>query len=115
MNASYYAIVTYTIIILLLFLGKPSFIYDQEKQKFKDFGFGDSKSIISFPIIAIILAIITYIVFFHICGSEKPQKIKKHKIQYPPMNYYPFAYYPPQMPISRIENDVNFANENAQE
>jgi hypothetical protein len=100
MNASYYAIITYIILILFLFVSKPNFIYDHERQKFKDFGFGESKSIISLPIVAIVLAIIIYIIFFQLCSTDQTNKLaggfKKHKMKHMmPMNYYyPFAPYP---------------------
>ena len=62
-NITYYAIISYVIIIILLFILKPDLIYDKDTQRFKEFGMGESKSLLTFPILAIIIAILIYLIF----------------------------------------------------
>jgi uncharacterized integral membrane protein len=83
-NASYYAIVSYIILILLLFILKPSTIYDHKNQRFKEFGTGESKTLLPLPVVAIILAILTYIIFSQCFGkTKKTQQITQMSV---PMN-----------------------------
>jgi hypothetical protein len=70
-NPLFNSIIVYTIIILLLIYNKPNLIYDKKTKKFKQFGMTRGKSILSLPIFAIIIAIITYIIFFYIYVSSQ--------------------------------------------
>ena len=62
-------IIIYIVIIILLIYYKPKIIYDTKTKKFKQFGLNKGKSILSLPILAILIAIITYIIFFYIESS----------------------------------------------
>lgn len=46
---------------MLVFL-KPSFLYDNEKQQYKEFGTGENQTIFTLPCVAIVLAIIIAII-----------------------------------------------------
>ena len=59
------SIIVYIILVLLLIYSKPSVIYDKKTKKFKQFGMQKGKSILSLPILAILIAIITYVIFLH--------------------------------------------------
>jgi len=57
------AIIFYILIISIILLLKPSFMYDEKTNKFKSFGCNDDQTIFSFPVISIIIAIILYLIF----------------------------------------------------
>lgn len=77
------SIIVYIIIILLLIYNKPNLIYDKKTKKFKQFGMQKGKSILSLPILAILISIITYIIFLHIENSTRIfhsyQELTMHK------------------------------------
>ena len=62
-NITKYAIIVYIIVIIFLYLFRPNIIYNQETKQFRDFGFERDQSILALPILAIILAILIYIIF----------------------------------------------------
>ncbi len=43
---------------------KPQYIFNGNR--LKEFGMGDSKSLLPFPVMAILIAVITYFIFFYI-------------------------------------------------
>jgi hypothetical protein len=94
-NASYYAIFIYIFIIIFLFISKPDIIYDRNNKKFKDFGIGPSKSLISLHILAILIPIIIYILFSFIFNNHEQKQIQQN-IGYP-INYYYTPMMPPNM------------------
>ena len=57
----------------LLVLIKPNFIYDHENNKYKSFGLTKDKSIISLPILSILIAFCLTIFYVQI---TKKQKVK---------------------------------------
>lgn len=67
----YYAILMYIFIILGLYLFKPDFIYNNKKKVFKEFGFDDDKTPFSLPIIAIIIAIVIYMILSQFADADK--------------------------------------------
>jgi hypothetical protein len=69
LNPLFNSIVVYIIIILLIIYNKPNLIYDKKTKKFKQFGMNRGKSILSLPVLAILISIITYIIFYHISIS----------------------------------------------
>ncbi len=71
LNPLFNSIIVYIIIMLLLIYNKPSLIYDKKTKKFKQFGMTHGKSILSLPVFAILISIVTYIIFFHIAMSAK--------------------------------------------
>ena len=56
-------IIFYIIIVILLVLIKPNFIYDHKTNKFKSFGCGENKTLISFPVVCIGVGIVLYLIF----------------------------------------------------
>ena len=56
---TYQLIILYIIIIIMLFFSKPAFLYDSEKQQYKEFGTGENQTMFTLPFIAIILAVLT--------------------------------------------------------
>jgi len=63
------SIIVYILIICYLLYAKPSIIYDNKTKQYKQFGVDRGKSILPLPILAIITAILSYIVFYHIESS----------------------------------------------
>jgi len=56
-------IIMYIIIIVLVLLLKPEFMYCKETNRFKQFGLEKGKTIISFPIMCMGIGIILYMIF----------------------------------------------------
>jgi hypothetical protein len=68
------SIIVYIILILLLIYNKPSIIYDKKTKKFKQFGMNSGKSVLSLPVLAILLSIIIYIIFSYVERSAQIYK-----------------------------------------
>lgn len=79
-NYIFYAIIIYIIIISLLIIIKPNFIYDHDNLKFKKFGHSKDKTLFSIGILAIVLAIIVIIIFSFGGKEEKIDNTDKDKI-----------------------------------
>lgn len=62
-NPLYSAIIVYIILIVFIVIIKPKFMYDDKAKKFKPFGSGTNETLLSFPVVAIISAVIIYISF----------------------------------------------------
>jgi len=65
-NSLFNSIIVYIILISLIIYKKPHFIYDKKIKKFKQFGMQHGRSILSLPLLSILIAVITYVVFFYI-------------------------------------------------
>lgn len=76
-NITKYAIIVYIIVIILLYLFRPNIIYNQETKQFREFGFERDQSILALPILAIILAILIYIIFSLFSDNNKQSSIPK--------------------------------------
>ena len=88
------AIIIYLIIIIIIVLIKPNFIYNKHKQKFKEFSFDvinnyniynddlnhnnndylDDKTLLSFPILSVIIAVLSYIICVYIKNFNELKK-----------------------------------------
>ncbi len=68
------SIIVYIILILLLIYNKPSIIYDKKTKKFKQFGMDSGKSVLSLPVLAILMSIIIYIIFSYVERSAQIYK-----------------------------------------
>ena len=79
-NITKYAIVIYIIAILLLYIFRPNIIYNKETNQFRGFGFTGDKSILCLPVLAIILAILIYILCSILSGSVESVSIEEVKI-----------------------------------
>lgn len=91
-NNIFYGIILYIIIIASLVLSKPTFIYDYDKSKYKEFGTTDDKTIFTLPVIAICVAILIAVCFSAI--SSKPDKKDTSQNVHPTIQYIPIPYYP---------------------
>lgn len=57
------SIITYLVIMVVLFITKPTMIYDHKKRRFKQFGFRQDESIFALPVTGAMACIIIYVVF----------------------------------------------------
>ena len=68
----YNSIIFYIIIICLVLLIKPNFMYCKKTQKFKTFGISSKHTtIVTFPIFSITVAILLYMIFLCISILNK--------------------------------------------
>jgi hypothetical protein len=58
------SILIYSIIMILLSYYKPSWLYDNKTNKFKQFGCDKNQTVITLPIIGILLSILIYLIFY---------------------------------------------------
>lgn len=65
-NPVFNTIIFYILITSIILVLKPKFMYCYESNKFKSFGFGEGKTLISFPVISIMSGIMLYFVFLWI-------------------------------------------------
>ena len=65
-NVFYNTLLFYMIIVTILLILKPEFMYSEKQKKFKSFGMGKGKTLFCLPIISIGSAIILYFLFFFI-------------------------------------------------
>lgn len=91
MNNIIYGIILYVIIIIVLVFTKPSFVYDYNKAKYREFGTDNDKTIFTLPIISIFFAIFIAIFFgIFLTKKEKTTEVTKNEnIRYIPIPYYP--------------------------
>lgn len=59
----YNTIIFYILIISIILITKPSFLYCNKTNKFKPFGCNDNETLLSFPIVSIGTGIILYLIF----------------------------------------------------
>lgn len=59
-------IIFYLIVICLILIIKPKFMYSDKENKFKQFGCGEDQTLLSFPIVGIGSGIIIYAIFLFI-------------------------------------------------
>ncbi len=59
----YNTIIFYIMIVCLLLIIKPTFMYCHKTQKFKQFGCGPNRTLLSFPLVTIGVGIILYMLF----------------------------------------------------
>jgi hypothetical protein len=93
-SITYYSILIYIILIVSLVIMKPSFIYDDNKKQYREFGNGDNQTYFTLPVLAILIALVVATLSCLLCG--KPKKIKE-KIKYIQMPY-PMYHLPQQIP-----------------
>ena len=69
------AIVLYICIIVLIIYTKPNFLYDNKTKKFKEFGFNNNnKTIITFQMLSILIAILSYVLIVYIKNVNQLKK-----------------------------------------
>lgn len=59
----YNTIIFYILIVCIILITKPNFMYCYKSKKFKSFGLNDNQTMLSFPIVAIGSGIILYMIF----------------------------------------------------
>jgi NADH:ubiquinone oxidoreductase subunit 6 (subunit J) len=57
-------VIIFILTIIILIVIKPTFLYDKKKRKFKQFGYGKHKTILTLPILSIFVSIIVFIVSY---------------------------------------------------
>jgi hypothetical protein len=72
----------------MLIITKPKYIYDYDKLKFKEFGVGNNKQLITLYSIAIISAIIIAIIFLLLSKKKNKNKMLNEKIKYLPIKLH---------------------------
>lgn len=60
---AYNTIIVFVILTIIVLIIKPTFMYDYENKKLKQFGCGQDQTLLSFPLFSISCAIIIYIIF----------------------------------------------------
>lgn len=65
-NPLYNTIVFYIIIVVVLLISKPEFMYCDKTKRFKTFGIGKNQSILSFPVMCFASVILLYFIFLSI-------------------------------------------------
>jgi hypothetical protein len=60
-----YSVIAYLFIALVIWMKKPSIMFDSEK-RIKNFGIGKNKTIFYYPIVLIIIAIFIFTIFNNI-------------------------------------------------
>jgi len=62
-NPLYNTVIVFLSIMALIYIYKPDAIYDREKKEFRQFGIDDGKTLMPIYVIAILMAIIIYVLF----------------------------------------------------
>jgi len=110
-NNLYYGIVLYIIIVSILVLTKPSFIYNKQTNKYKEFGNSEDKTLFTLPVISIMSAVFIAIVMIMLSNNsnnssnkhnlnsqigsalQQSQHPQQPNVQYVPMQYFqPMSY-----------------------
>lgn len=84
-SPAFSAIIIYIIIILVLAIAKPDFIYDHKNNKFREFGFTEGKSVIT---IITLGAVLSFIIYNLVIMFAPPAPINNYNMGYSRFNYY---------------------------
>lgn len=71
-----YSIILYILAIFVIYISKPKMLYDEDKKKFKEFGFEEGKTFFCLPILSILLAFSIYMLMTFIVPKKKTKNIK---------------------------------------
>jgi len=91
---------------MLVFV-KPTFLYDNDKQQYKEFGSNENQTLFTLPVIAIFLAIVISVV-----AMSFKSKTNKSSVPIPEINYkfipVPVYYQQPmvQVPFSQVSPEL---------
>jgi len=69
MSPLYYTFIIFIAIMIIIYYTKPLIMFD--KDKIKQFGIGENKTLTPLPVISIIIAILLYVIFFYIDSINK--------------------------------------------
>ena len=90
-------IVFFLIFMILIYVIKPNLIYDHNKNKFRQFGFSDNNTLLPIYIVAILLSVILYIIFYNLSIMNKKSVL----------------FYQSNSTNNNTNNNINNANNNA--
>ncbi len=65
-SAVYNTIVFYVLIICVILITKPSFMFCNKTQRFKPFGLGNKQTLFSFPVVSMATGVTLYMIFLWI-------------------------------------------------
>jgi len=77
-SPAFSSIIIYIIIILIISIIKPTFIYDHDNKKFREFGFAENQSPLTLLTFGIILSFITYN-FISLISPQYSSKYLKYR------------------------------------
>jgi hypothetical protein len=66
---------------MLLYVVKPTAIYDHKKQEFRQFGMSKGKTLLPIYVVAILMAIILYVFFYYLSDTRSDDKRRHHSIR----------------------------------
>ena len=78
-NPAVNAIIIYIIFILVIVIMKPNFLYDNQNEKFREFGSLPGQTYLTLPITAIIGSIVIYYIFALFCNRPSKKIRFLHK------------------------------------
>lgn len=88
----YYTFMVFSVVMALIYYTKPKMMFD--KNKIKSFGIGKNKTLIPLPVMALIIAILLYSIFFYVDSINSVTNNTKYVdvpqpqiIQHPQMSY----------------------------
>ena len=62
-NPFYNTIITFVLVMTLIYIIKPETLYDKHKKEFRQFGINNGKTLMPIYVLAILMAIILYTLF----------------------------------------------------
>ena len=96
----YYTFIVFGVIMALIYYTKPKMMFD--KNKIKSFGIGPTKTLVPLPVMALIIAILLYSIFFYIDNITTAAENLKY-IDDTQNNIHPQIIHP-QMSYSQMNN-----------
>jgi len=95
----YYTFIVFGVIMALIYYTKPNMMFD--KNKIKSFGIGKNKSLTPLPVMALIIAILLYSIFFYIDSINAATENAKY-INDTQNHIHPQIIHHPQMSYSQM-------------
>lgn len=88
-NYTYCAILIYIIIMISLVMIKPQFLYDHNKKQYKGLGSIEGKTMLSLPVLSVVIAIIIGLIFCNIGQNTECNNTEKIiRYEYVKVPYY---------------------------
>jgi hypothetical protein len=94
-------VIIFILTLIILIIIKPNFLYDKKKQRFKQFGYGKNKTILTLPILSIFVSVIVFI-FSYFVKEDDNNIINETTQQQFQINTPPISYIntiPQQIPV----------------
>lgn len=116
---TYKLIILYIIIIIMLVFLKPSFLYDVERQQYKEFGTGENQTIYTLPVVAIVTAIIFAVIAMSFKIKSAQNNQSSNQIGGKEINYkfipVPVYYQQPMVQVPFSQMNPNLTRELSQQ